>query len=420
MPLKVIVIGAGIAGLTAATSLCKAGHSVEIFEKSGFKTEVGAALNLMPNGAVVLAKLGFDFKRALVGRHQRLETVNGITLEPLTYIDLSNVEKEYGSHMQSVLRADLHSELLRLSQQGPNPATLHLGAPVKRVDSTEGRVELESGEAYTADLVIAADGSHSICRSEVLGYDQLPTESGNNAFRFLIPTELIKDIDEIKKLIPGKVPGATIFADVNDKFNTRHLVWYDCHGGTLQNFVGIYPAMQHVGDTDHKTMLLEQFRHFHPRIVDLLKLAEDVRVWPLRFDNLLERYTRGRVVLIGDAAHTMLPFGGQGANQGIESAGILGEMFKDIHAVDIPKKVEEFERMRWNRIATIKLLSKVRFGRENDSAYSPIQHNKIDPKDIPRSFHERLLFEWKYNVFDEFHKRQQTTSLRNGYSEGLF
>ena len=184
----------------------------------------------MPNGALVLKRLGFDFQRALVGRHQRLETVNGVTLAPLTHIDLSNVEKEYGGHMQSVLRADLHSELLRLTKEGPNPASLHLGSAVKRVDSSTGQIELESGEVHRADLIIAADGAHSVCRSEVLGYDQPPKESGNNAFRFLIPTEKIPDLEEIKSLIPGRVPGATIFADVYDKLKTRHLAWYECHG----------------------------------------------------------------------------------------------------------------------------------------------------------------------------------------------
>lgn len=184
----------------------------------------------MPNGALVLDKLGFDFKRALVGRHERLETVNGVNLEPLTRIDLSNVKAQYGGHMQSVLRADLHSELLRLAQQGSNPATLHLGSPVIRVDSAQGMIELQSGEVHTADLIIAADGSHTICRSEVLGYDQPPVESGNNAFRFLIPTDIIEDLDGIRKLIPGKTPGATILADVNDKLKTRHLAWYSCHG----------------------------------------------------------------------------------------------------------------------------------------------------------------------------------------------
>jgi salicylate hydroxylase len=187
-------------------------------------------LNLLPNAAHVLTKLGFNFQRALVGKHLRLETVNGITLESLTLVDLTNVEKEYGGDVQSILRADLHSELLLLSQQGPNPASLHLGSLVKRVDSTEGTVELESGAVHTADLIIAADGAHSVCRQEVLGYDQPSVGSGKSAFRFLIPSETIEKSEPIKEFLQGRAPGATILADVQDKLKTRHLTWYECHG----------------------------------------------------------------------------------------------------------------------------------------------------------------------------------------------
>ncbi|KAF2444615.1 putative salicylate hydroxylase [Karstenula rhodostoma CBS 690.94] len=404
MPLNVIVVGAGIAGLTAATSLCQAGHSVQIFEKSSFKTEVGAALNLLPNGAIVLKHLGFDFKRALVRHHATLQTINGIDLASLTRIDLSDVEDKYGGHMQSVLRADLHSELLRLSQLAPNPATLHLGSPIRSVNAVEGKVELESGEIHTADLIVAADGAKSICRSEVLGFHYPPVESGNYAFRFLIPTSDIKNLDEIREMIPGKLHGASIFADVNDKAKTRHLAWYECHGGEFQNFVGIYPAAQHVQDVDNRSQLLSQFKHFHPRIVEILRLADDVKVWPLLFDDPLPRYTRGRVILIGDAAHTMLPFSGQGANLAIEESGLLGEFFKHAEPAEIPAWVQRFESFRRKRIVTIKLLSRIRFGKENDAAYSLIEHDELDSADVPRSFHERLLYEWKHDVYDEVEK----------------
>jgi salicylate hydroxylase len=283
----------------------------KILEKSTFKTEVGAALNLLPNGSVVLGKLGFDFERALVGRHQRMEVVNGTTLETLTLVDLSNTEKTYGSHVQSVLRADLHSELFRLSQEGPNPASLHLGSQVKRVDSATGTVELESGEVYAADLIIGADGSHSVCRREVLGYEQSPIESGKSAFRFLIPTNLIEDDESTKKFIRGKSPGANIFVDVGGKLRSRTLTWYECHGyvqsalvpfsklipggsGMLQNFVGVFDSELHVESISEsfpkstsinvrsclhtspaqKPMLLEQFQHFHPHMVNMLEYAK--------------------------------------------------------------------------------------------------------------------------------------------------
>ncbi|MCJ1251161.1 hypothetical protein MMC30_008392 [Trapelia coarctata] len=230
MSLNIIIIGAGIAGLTAAISLCQAGHSVKIFEKSKFATEIGAALNLNPNGAVTLAALGFSFDRALVRRQQRLESVCGETLKRLGCVDLRNSEHDFGAPLQSVLRSDLHQELLHLATHGSNQAALSLDSPIRRIYAAEGRVELESGETYTADLIIAADGIHSIGRGEVFSNDLMLAETGMNAFRFLIPTENIEDLQSLKSLIPGETPGVTIFIDTKDKDNERHLVWYDCHG----------------------------------------------------------------------------------------------------------------------------------------------------------------------------------------------
>lgn len=76
----------------------------------------------------------------------------------------------------------------------------------------------------------------------------------------------------------------------------------------------------------------------------------------------------------------MLPFSGQGSNQGIEGSGILGELFRDAVAAEVPKRAEEFDRMRWKRITTITLLSRIRFGQENDAAYTHLKHDRIDPQ----------------------------------------
>ena len=137
----------------------------------------------------------------------------------------------------------------------------------------------------------------------------------------------------------------------------------------------------------------------------------------------------------------MLPFSGQGANQGLEGSGILGEMFRGIDADSVPERVAEFERMRIKRITMLKLLSRIRFGKENNAAYSSIKHERLDPKgmlmylrmgvvvisvgvrivtycpDIPQTFHERLQYEWKYNVFEEFRKWQEEKSLENGHAD---
>jgi len=135
----------------------------------------------------------------------------------------------------------------------------------------------------------------------------------------------------------------------------------------------------------------------------------------------------------------MLPFSGQGANQGIEGSGILGEMFKGVDADLVPQRVAEFEQMRIKRITTLKLLSRIRFGKENNAAYSLIKHDRLKQEgaflprtpqlartckreslmigsDIPQSFHERLQFEWKCDVFEDFEKWKRETSLASGHT----
>jgi len=109
----------------------------------------------------------------------------------------------------------------------------------------------------------------------------------------------------------------------------------------------------------------------------------------------------------------MLPFSGQGANLAIEESGLLGEFFRHVGAAEIPAKIERFGSIRRKRIVAIKLLSRIRFGKENDAAYSLIEHDELDSTgecdgaqpdevpsddaiDVPRSFHERLLYEWRY------------------------
>ncbi|PVI03672.1 hypothetical protein DM02DRAFT_669566 [Periconia macrospinosa] len=109
-------------------------------------------------------------------------------------------------------------------------------------------------------------------------------------------------------------------------------------------------------------------------------------------------------MLIGDAAHTMLPFSGQGANLAIEESQLLGEFFKNASTAEVPAEVRRFEATRRKRIVTIKLLSRIRFGKENDAAYRLLEHDELDSAEIPRSFHERLLFEWKNDSYGEVEK----------------
>lgn len=179
----------------------------------------------------MLAALGFSFDRARACVLPSWESVDGISLSPLTALDLSNAEAKYGAPMMAIHRVDLHSELRRLALEGDdNPAELVLATAAEGIDD-EGRLLLSDGSTHRADLIIGADGVHSVVRRAVVGEEaDLAAETDMSAFRFLIPTSRLQGDPALEKLLQWKSPGATIFADTLDKAHERHLVWYPCQG----------------------------------------------------------------------------------------------------------------------------------------------------------------------------------------------
>ena len=165
------------------------------------------------------------------------ESVDGTTLKRLRAMDFEQAEEIYGAPFMAVHRVDLHNELLRLALhdeerggKGLAPVSLTLNAPVKGVSTKEGIIELEDGSKHGADLIVAADGLHSVLRSAALGHEARPTSSGLSAFRFLVSTKNLQDDPGLSELLKWKAPGATILADTADTVNERHAVWYDCQG----------------------------------------------------------------------------------------------------------------------------------------------------------------------------------------------
>ena len=276
MPLEVIVVGAGVAGLCAAVALRQAGHSVKIFEKSRFAAEIGAALLLSPNGTRVLSKLGFSFERVHGCRVTAWDTFDGMTLENMTRLNLEHAEKRYGAPLMTVHRVDFHNELLRLAtsddgDEGPKVKLL-LSCKVVGASAEEGTVVLADGSIEKADLIVAADGVHSVLRGVVLGHELFrASPTGLSAFRFLIPTESLLDDPQLVELLNWKSKGPMVLVDTNDLNRERYIVWYDCQGwvivrfvsnmrlmktrGNIQNFVGVYPS--HPNDDQKKSTKIQ-------------------------------------------------------------------------------------------------------------------------------------------------------------------
>ena len=158
----------------------------------------------------------------------------GSSLENVASVDLSMAEEKFGASSWSVHRVDLHNELLRLATSEDttnlNPVKLRLGAQV--VDaSTGGSIYLADGSCHTADLIVAADGLHSVLRDTVLTRDiKPPAPSGLSAFRFLMDTKMLKDNPKLMQILETKDPGYSIIIDDQEKILERHMVWYPCRG----------------------------------------------------------------------------------------------------------------------------------------------------------------------------------------------
>ncbi|KAI1781134.1 hypothetical protein F4818DRAFT_436326 [Hypoxylon cercidicola] len=413
MPLRVIIVGAGIAGLCAAVSMRRAGWEVVIFEKSAFAAETGAALAVSPNGVRVLQQLGFSFERARACEVTAWDTIDGETFSTLASVDFSKSVQMFGSPGYTVHRVDLHNELLRLAT-GPSdgsvdgkPADLRLASRVVSATS-DGTVVLEDGSTYTADLVVAADGLRSVLRDPVLGAETEiePYHSGSAAFRFLVDTEVFKKDPVLAELLENKQGHATILVDTKDKLE-RHMIWYSCRGGEVQNFVGIHPSQADLIEEgeDAKSQMRKEFAHFHEHIARMFGLAQHVRCWPLLIQNPFPKWSRGRLVLIGDAAHPMLPFGGQGANMAIEDGGALGFLFADITNADqIGTRLSLYEKVRKNRASRVQILSGVRIHREQEVEAKVRQYAESSDILIPTSMRERTIHDYSYDLFSACEK----------------
>ncbi|KAI1474403.1 putative salicylate hydroxylase [Daldinia eschscholtzii] len=397
MPLKVIVVGAGISGLCTAVALQQAGHSVKVLEKSRFAAEVGAAILVTPNGARVLSRLGFDFTKARADDMTCFEVLNGVTLEPLHRADLINAKEEFGAPLYTVHRVDLHNELLRLT----SALDLQLASKVVSANAEEGFVVLEDGTRHDADLIIGADGLHSVLRGVVLGDQEAAksTPSGLSAFRFMIPTADLEDDPHFRELQKSKGRGNSVLADTTAQIE-RHMVWYTCRNGQVQNFAGIHGST-HGDDADLKSLMLKEFGHYHPSITHIINVAPSVTDWPLSYHDPLKTWHRGKIVLIGDAAHPMLPFGAQGANQAIEDAGALGALFGNGESVAVvPSRLVTYEKVRRLRASRVQSLSRVRLGKEKEVEDRVRLYADPPGSDVPTSFAERLKHDYTVDVFE--------------------
>ncbi|KAJ6620032.1 FAD/NAD(P)-binding domain-containing protein [Mycena sp. CBHHK59/15] len=349
-PLRVSIVGAGIAGLAAATALRQQGHIVEIFETSEIKTEVGAGISVQLNALHVLKSFGYHQDNLRGNHFDGAINFNAKSGEGTTHPWL--VPRPENVHDLACLRSDLHDELKRLAiseGEGP-PARLHLGNKVLSCNPDAGTVTLSNGQVIEADLVIGADGIHSAIRTEVLGYFQEAIPSELSCFRGVFDASKVSEIPELAWFTEG-IPGVRAIA-IREPGPFRMFLLYPIRNGTLVNFVGFYtiPNPDDPGRALNATRedLKEKYHDFHPKFLRILDFADRPLLrWQLRALPHLPTWIRGRTALVGDAAHGTHPFLGQGGAIAIEDAGALGCLFPlGTKREDVPARLEAYETLR--------------------------------------------------------------------------
>lgn len=312
----VIVAGGGIGGLATALALSDGGHRVTVLEKADRFAEIGAGIQLAPNGLHALDVLGVGATvRAGAVHMDELRMMDGVTGEHVTSLELTEAyRRRFASPYVVVHRAELHTALLdRCLAAGS--ITLRGGSAVTGYgqDGTTAWVNLRGGERVTGDAVIGADGIHSAIRHELVG-DGDPRVSGITVYRTIVgmdrvPAELRFDRSVVWWVGPG-----------------CHLVHYPIAGGRYLNLAvssvdGSTEAVAGVPVTRERTR--REFPALGATARRLLALGEDWKTWTLIDRDPVRRWTDGRVALLGDAAHPMLHYAAQGACQALEDAVVL-------------------------------------------------------------------------------------------------
>ncbi|KAL9094467.1 MAG: hypothetical protein Q9165_003317 [Trypethelium subeluteriae] len=355
--LEVFVIGTGIGGLAAAVGLSTKGHEVTVYERDSEVSEIGAGIQVTPNFTRILRRWGLGKRlhergvNTLSSRLRRWE--DGKVLSEYALNANGYMEKTYGDPYYHIHRADLQAILLEKAKE--------LGVTCKTsthiVDYVhqggKERVIFADGTSSTADLVVAADGNRSILAKHVLGHDVPSAAVGDSAYRGLIPREQMQD---------------PLLQDLDLEYNQdvwlgphSHTVTYYVRSGEMFNFIVALPdepgeeSWKAPGDINK---LRKHFESWDPRIRAIASKINQSYIWKLRDRPALERWVHphGNLVLLGDAAHPMLPYVAQGASSAVEDAAVLAECLSYAKAGirDIQTVLQAYEKIRKPRALQMK------------------------------------------------------------------
>ncbi len=362
MTKTLLVAGGGIAGMATGFAAARAGWQATVFERAAEFSEVGAGVQLGPNVTRILQAWGLgDALKQVAAFPAGLHARSMNTGEVLATLPIKDAAQLYGAPYVTIHRADLHGLLMQSAER--EGVKVHSDAVVQRVDQTPDAVMLEVMQRgqlqhHQAAVAVAADGVWSPLRQQLLGHG-LPEFTGHIAYRALVAQ--------------ADLPAHLRSQDVSVWMGSQaHVVSYPVRGGEYLNVVCLaegrlldddannLQALQTWNAQKSESQTLAELHHALrgacPALTDLMNACSDWRLWPLCGRPVMQgahEHVVGRVALLGDAAHPMLPYLAQGAGMAIEDAAELAMQLKLATTEDVPEQLLQFAQARWQRNARV-------------------------------------------------------------------
>ena len=369
--IQIAIIGAGIGGMTAAVTLAQKGFKVNVFEQAPELSEVGAGLTVTPNATKGLIYLGLGEAMNKIGMAHDLQGVRHYqTKEIIVPLKRGkHMLEKYGAYQFQVHRADIHDLLIENLEQH-SPGCVSVDHQLVGIDQKSDRVKLifNNQAEYECDFVIGADGTRSAVRTAILGNDE-PEFSGYVAWRGVVPTDGLdeSDFDECGSsafISPGRVFARYLIRDAKEYNYVAFLVtdeWAE-EGWSIPSKV---------------ETVLETFSDYNQQVKNIISATppEGCYKWGIFTRQPIAKWSSERVTLLGDAAHPLEPFMGQGASMAIEDGVVLGRIVED--SSSFSEIIERYEAARIERSHFVTKHSKKagqRFTGNNPDAYTKEDH----------------------------------------------
>ncbi|NIF73971.1 NAD(P)-binding protein [Burkholderia sp. Ap-962] len=344
---RIAIVGAGLGGTAAAALLQRSGYDVRLYEQAPSFSRLGAGIHLGPNVMKIMRRIGCEDALNAMGSHPDFwYSRDGITAEVMSQIPLGDFAlKTYGASYLTVHRGDFHA----LMTQAVAPGTIAFGRKLTAIEDTgsEVRLTFDDGTVETADIAIGADGVNSRLREHLLGAEP-PRYTGYVAHRAVFPASLLdnKPYDMCVKWWSGDRHMMVYY--VTEKRDEYYYVT-----GVPQ---AEWPAGVSMVDSSRDEMR-EAFDGFHPDIQHLIDVSPSITKWPLLERDPLPLWSRGRLVLLGDACHPMKPHMAQGAAMAIEDAAMLARCLDEVGIADYANAFALYEANRAARASKVQLVS---------------------------------------------------------------